>query len=365
MNTEAIGGQMSLIDLYSDARTQPSRAMRSFMAEAEVGDEQEGEDPTVNTLIEQTCSLLGTEAAVYLPSGTMCNEIAIRVHCSPGDEIICHDSAHIIHFESGAPAALSGAMIRPISGPHGQFSAEAVEAAVRSDVRHDRYAPRSRLVVIEQTANLAGGTVWSPGNIERIVAVGKKHDLRMHMDGARLFNACAASGLPATAYARHFDSVWVDFSKGLGAPVGAVLAGSAQFIREAWRFKQQWGGSMRQAGIIAAGCLYALRNNLSRLELDHELAVQLARGLSAIPGLRVDPERVETNIVLFDVADFDDSAETFVRRMRARGIGFGAFGLNVVRAVTHMDISAKDIQRVVETVASAAHSRSASAAASS
>ena len=238
------------VDLYSDTVTRPTADMRRFMCEAEVGDEQKMEDPTVNLLCEMVAELLGKEAAVFLPSGTMCNEIALRVHARPGDEVIAHATAHPIHFESGGPGALAGVNMRSIEGPRGQFDAAAVEAAVRPAFRH---FPRSRLVWVEQTSNLGGGSMWPLARIEAVTAVARRHGLATHLDGARLMNAVVASGVAARDYAASFDSAWIDFTKGLGAPVGAALAGSRAFIDEAWRLKQQMGGAMRQAGIIAAG----------------------------------------------------------------------------------------------------------------
>src|SRR5262249_28101668 len=249
------------VDLYSDTVTRPTADMRRFMCEAEVGDEQKLEDPTVNQLCEMVAELLGKEAAVFLPSGTMCNEIALRVHARPGEEVIAHHTAHPIHFESGGPGALAGVNMRGIDGPRGQFDADAVEAAVRPPFRH---FPRSRLVWVEQTSNLGGGSVWRLARIQAVTAVARRHGLATHLDGARLLNAVVASGVSARDYAAPFDSVWIDFTKGLGAPVGAALAGSRAFIDEAWRCKQQMGGAMRQAGIIAAGGRGARPHNRQR-----------------------------------------------------------------------------------------------------
>src|SRR5713101_6579589 len=255
-------GERIDVDLSSDTVTRPTADMRRFMCEAEVGDEQKLEDPTVNQLCEMVAELLGKEAAVFLPSGTMCNEIALRVHARPGEEVIAHHTAHPINFETGGPGALAGVNVRAIDGPRGQFDAAAVEAAVRPS---SRYAPRTRLVRGEQTSNLGGGSVWSLARLEAVTAVARRHGLATHMDGARLMNAVVARGVSARDYAAFFDSAWIDFTKGLGAPVGAALAGSRAFIDEAWRCKQQMGGAMRQAGIIAAGGVYALRHHVRRL----------------------------------------------------------------------------------------------------
>ena len=331
------------VDLYSDTVTRPTGAMRRFMCEAEVGDEQKGEDPTVNQLQEVVAELLGKEAAVFLPSGTMCNEIAMRVHCRPGDEMLAHRTAHPIHFETGGPAALAGVNVRALDGPRGQFDPAAVEEAVRPD---NRYFPRSRLLWVEQTSNLGGGSVWPLPRIEGVVAAGRRHGLATHLDGARLMNAVVASGVSARAYAGLFDSAWIDFTKGLGAPVGAALAGSRGFIAEAWRCKQQMGGAMRQAGIIAAGGLYALRHHVERLAEDHVHARRLAEGLAGLPGIKLDPAEVETNIVFFDLTGALD-APTAVERLLALGVRMGALGPRTVRAVTHLDVSAAAIERAL------------------
>ncbi len=331
------------VDLSSDTVTKPSVAMRRFMCDAEVGDEQKGEDPTVNQLQETVAELLGKEAAVFLPSGTMCNEIAMRVHCRPGDEMLAHRTAHPIHFETGGPAALAGINVRPLDGLRGQFDAAAVHEAVRPD---SRYFPRSRLLWVEQTSNLGGGSVWPLDRIESAVQAGRQHGLAAHMDGARLMNAVVKSGVSARTYAQPFDSAWIDFSKGLGAPVGAALAGSRAFIAEAWRLKQQMGGAMRQAGIIAAGGLYALRHLVERLAEDHAHARRLAEGLAELPGIKLDPAEVETNIVFFDVTGALD-APTAVERLLSRGVRMGALGPRTVRAVTHLDVSTAGIDRTL------------------
>ncbi len=332
------------VDLYSDTVTRPTPAMRRFMCEAEVGDEQKGEDPTVNHLQEMVAELLGQEAAVFLPSGTMCNEIAMRVHCRPGDEMLAHRTAHPIHFETGGPAALAGVNVRPLDGARGQFDVTAVHEGVRPD---SRYSPRSRLLWVEQTSNLGGGAVWSLDRIESVVAAGRRHGLAAHMDGARLMNAVVASGVSARAYARPFDSAWIDFTKGLGAPVGAALAGSREFIAEAWRFKQQMGGAMRQAGIIAAGGVYALTHHVARLALDHVHARRLAEGLAELPGIKLDPAEVETNLVFFDVTGSVD-APTAVKRLLAHGVRMGDMGPRTIRAVTHLDVDSAGIDRALE-----------------
>jgi threonine aldolase len=332
------------VDLYSDTLTKPTREMRAFMCDAEVGDEQKGEDPTVNALQDEVAGLLGKDAAVFLPSGTMCNEIALRVHCRPGDEMLAHRTAHPIHFEGGGPAALAGVNTSVLDGPRGQYEAAAVEAAIRPA---SRYMPRSRLLWVEQTSNLGGGSVWPLARIAAVTDVARRHGLRTHLDGARLMNAVVASGVSAREYAEPFDSVWIDFTKGLGAPVGAALAGAREFIQEAWRLKQQMGGAMRQAGIIAAGGLFALRHHVKRLADDHANARRLAEGLAALPGVVIDPATVDTNLVFFDLRGPLD-AEAAVAALLARGVRMGAMGPRTVRAVTHLDVTADHIEQALE-----------------
>ena len=331
------------IDLYSDTVTRPTAEMRRFMCEAEVGDEQKHEDPTVNLLEEMVADLLGKEAAVFLPSGTMCNEIALRVHCRPGEEMLAHRTAHPIHFESGGPAALAGVNVRPLDGARGQFDVDALEAGIRPDGRH---FPRSRLVWVEQTSNLGGGSVWPLARIEAVAAVARRHGLATHLDGARLMNAVVASGVSAREYAAPFDSAWIDFTKGLGAPVGAALAGSRAFIDEAWRCKQQMGGAMRQAGIIAAGGIWALRHHVKRLAEDHANARRLAEGLARRPGVSLDPKTIDTNIVFFELTG-SLTAPVACERMLARGVRMGALGARTIRAVTHLDVDAAAIERAL------------------
>jgi threonine aldolase len=332
------------IDLFSDTLTKPTPEMRRFMCDAEVGDEQKFEDPTVNLLQEMVAELLGKEAALFLPSGTMCNQIAIRIHCRPGEEVLCDKTAHPLNFEGGGPAALAGAMMQGLDGKNGVFTASQVEAAIRPI---NRYAPRTRLVSVEQTSNMGGGTVWPLATILEVCAVARKHQLATHMDGARLMNAVIASKVPARQFAAEMDSSWVDLSKGLGAPVGAVLAGSRNFIQEAWQWKQRMGGAMRQSGIIAAAGVYALRHHVERLALDHENAQRLACGLQGIPGLIVDPNRVETNIVILDVSQAGRSPQQIIDCLLERGLRLSPAGASCLRAVTHLDISRGDIDEAL------------------
>ena len=336
-----------MIDLFSDTKTKPTAAMRHAMAQADVGDERAGEDPTVNRLVARCAALLGKPAALYLPSGTMCNEIALAVHCKPGDEVICDATAHIIGFEGGGPAALAGAMLNTIEGTRGIFSA----AQLREKIHPDRpYAPRQRLVEVEQTANLGGGAIWPLPVLREVAQTGHAAGLATHMDGARLLNACVASGVSAEDYARDFDSVWIDFSKGLGAPGGAVLAGAAEFVAEATRLKLRWGGAMRQSGIIAAACEYALDHHVQRLADDHANAKRLAAGIATLRGVRIDVATVETNLVYFDVVDAAWDAEKLCAALLARGVRMSVMGPRLVRAVTHLDVADSDIDRALEAL---------------
>jgi threonine aldolase len=321
--------------------------MRAAIAAAEVGDEQRGRDPTTNALQERVAELLGHEAAVFLPSGTMCNEIAFRVHARPGgDEVLLDRTSHPVGFEAGGPAQLAGLMIRTLDGDRGVFTADQLEAAIRPP--YNRYAPRSRLVSVEQTTNLGGGRVWPLDTVRAVLDVARRHGLKAHLDGARLMNAVVASGVPASAYAGGFDSAWLDFTKGLGAPVGAVLAGSQELIDEAWRWKQMLGGALRQSGVLAAACVYALENHVERLAVDHEHARLFAEGLAALPGVALDPSTVETNIVIFGV----DDAPALVALVADR-VELQAVDARRIRAVTHLDVGREDVQRALDAVAGA------------
>jgi len=333
------------VDFYSDTVTRPTPAMRRAMAEAEVGDEQQREDPTVNLLQDMVAELLGKEAALFLPSGTMCNQVAFAVHCRPGDEILLQEQAHPLLFEVGGPAAMVGAVLRPLVGPRGLFTADQVRQAVRPPAY---YMPRTRAVSIEQTSNVIGGICWPIEQIEAVCSAAHDAGLVAHMDGARMMNAVVASRTPANRFAAAFDSIWLDLSKGLGAPVGAVLAGSREFIEEAWRYKQRFGGAMRQAGIIAAAGVYALKHHVDRLTQDHERARQLAQELASIPGIQLDPGAVETNIVIFDVHQAGLTGDEFnARTMRSHGVRFSVLGPHTVRAVTHLDIPADGIDQAI------------------
>ncbi len=334
-----------MVNLYSDTQTRPTPEMREAIARAEVGDEQRRDDPTTVALEERVAALLGHEAAVFLPSGTMCNEIAIRLHIRPGgDEILLGRDTHPLRFEGGAPAALSGAVMTIVDGDAGMFTPEALDAAIRSHPAGDRYAPRPRLVCVEQPTNMGGGRVWPLAQVEAVLDVAHEHGLRAHLDGARLMNAAVASGVDAADWGRGFDSAWLDFTKGLGAPVGACLAGSAALIAEAWRWKQMLGGAMRQSGIVAAAGLHALDHHVDRLADDHARARRLAEGLAALPGVDIDAATVETNIVIFGVPD----APAFCAALERADVGMLPVGPDRVRAVTHLDVDDAGIERALD-----------------
>ncbi|MBN9008283.1 MAG: threonine aldolase family protein [Rhizobiales bacterium] len=332
------------INLLSDTQTRPTPAMREAIARADVGDEQIGDDPTVNLLCERVADLLGKEAAVFMPSGTMCNVSATLAHCRPGDEIVAHETAHIIAREGGAHAALGGFQVTRLPGPDGQFSVETFRAALHP---RTRYEPPQTVVSVEQTANIGGGTVWKKDTLDAVAALGKSNGMATHMDGARLLNACVATGIGARDMSAGWDSVWIDFSKGLGAPVGAAIAGSRDFIDEVWRWKQRLGGSMRQAGVCAAACVYALDHHVDRLADDHANARALARGLSQISGMEV--QQPETNLVFFNPAGAGVPGQQMVAKLRERGVLLAMMD-GRIRACTHLDVSAAMIEETVSLV---------------
>jgi threonine aldolase len=332
------------INLLSDTQTRPTPAMREAIARADVGDEQTGDDPTVNVLCERVADLLGKQAAVFMPSGTMCNVAATLVHCRPGDEILAHETAHIISREGGAHAALGGFQITPLPGADGQFSPESLRNALHP---RSRYQPPQTVVSVEQTANIGGGTIWKKAALDEVAQIAKRNGLATHMDGARLLNASVATGISAREMALGWDTAWIDFSKGLGAPVGAAIAGSREFIDEVWRWKQRLGGSMRQAGICAAACVYALDHHVDRLADDHANARTLARGLAQIDGMEV--QQPETNLVFFKPDGAGVTGEKMVGRLRQRGVLLAMMD-GRIRACTHLDISAEMIEETVGLV---------------
>ena len=335
-------------NLYSDTQSQPTPGMRQAMAEAEVGDEQHRLDPSVNRLCDEVAKRLGKEDAVFLPSGTMCNQIALAVHCTAGDEIIADRSAHIINYEAGGPASMAGSLVYVLDGENGIFEPADVEGAIRGGTFHE---PRSRLVVVEQTSNRGGGAVWPLERLQAVSKVARGGGLSVHMDGARLMNAVVAAGVPAAEFAATVDSVWLDLSKGLGCPVGAVLAGSREFIHEAWRWKHRIGGAMRQAGVIAAAGSWALEHHVDRLAEDHDNARFLAERISALDGIVLVNDRIETNLVFFDVSGTGLSARDISARLREEGIWIGAINEQRMRAVTHLDVAREDVIEASDALA--------------
>ena len=334
-----------VIDLRSDTVTRPTAGMRTAMANAAVGDDVFGDDPTVNALEERVADMFGKEAAVFVPSGTMANQVSIRAHTEPGTEIICHLDSHIYNYEGGAPFALSGCSIKLLDGPRGMFTAEQMRAAVRPD---DQHFPRTALVVMENTQNRGGGAVWSVEQTASVADAAHELGLKVHLDGARLMNACVASGRGPAEFARSCDSVTICFSKGLGAPVGSAVAGDKAFIARARRNRKMFGGAMRQAGILAAAAIYALDHHVDRLTEDHAHAARLAELIARCPGLKVvEPE---TNIVYFDVDPALGTAGALVDALRARGVWMIAVAPQRIRAVTHLDVSAEDVERAGEAV---------------
>lgn len=330
-----------LVDLRSDTVTRPTPAMREAMARAEVGDDVLGDDPTVIALQERVARLMGKEAACFVPSGTMANQTAIRAHTEPGDEVICHEDSHIIHYETGSPAALSGVMVHPLRGERGQFDAPDVDAAVRPAQHH--YAA-SRLLIVENTHNRGGGSVWPMDRIEAVTAAARRRGLRCHLDGARIWNASAATGIEPAAYARHFDTVSCCFSKGLGAPAGSAVAGSAAVIARVHRFRKMFGGTMRQTGVLAAACIHALDRHVGRLSDDHARARRLAALVAETPGLRV-PAAVETNMVFVDIDPRLGTAADLCAALRQRGVLALPNLSHRVRLVLHLDVSDAGVER--------------------
>jgi threonine aldolase len=339
-----------MIDLRSDTVTKPTDEMRRAMAHAEVGDDVYGGDPTVQKLEARVCEVLGKEAAVFVPSGSMSNQVAMRTHTEPGSLVLMDAGSHMVLNEGGGAAAFSGLTVRPVQSHRGIFDGAAVEAVL--EVPHafnpTHLMPPPSMLCIENTHNVGGGVVWPMETLLDAVAVGRKHGLAVHMDGARLWHASAASGVTEAEYAAPFDTVSVCFSKGLGAPIGSTLVGSADLIQRARRFKQQFGGGLRQAGIIAAGALHALEHHRDRIPEDHENARVLAEGLANMPGIELDATGIETNIIRFVVTAMP--AGPFVERCHAEGVFMLPGGTHGVRAVTHMDVSRSDIDKALDVV---------------
>ncbi len=335
------------IDLRSDTVTRPTPAMRAAMLAAEVGDDVFGEDPTINHLQEKLAELLGKEAALFVPSGTMSNQICVRAHTHPGDELLCETTCHIYNNEAGAPAALSGVTCRTLEGDYGIVDVTQLEGKVRPA---DDHQVHTRLVCLENTHNRGGGRVYPLEKIQGISTWAHKSGLAMHLDGARLWNAVVATGVPLVDWARPFDSVSVCFSKGLGAPLGSALAGSREFVTRARRIRKMFGGGMRQAGFAAAACVYALDHHIDRLAEDHQNARVIAQAIADTAGLRLDPPEVETNLIWFEVDPELGTARAVATSLKQRGVLVHAAGPQVLRACTHLDVSAAQAERAAETI---------------
>lgn len=336
-----------MIDLRSDTVTRPSAAMRTAMCNAEVGDDVFGEDPTVNRLQSKVAALLGKEDALFVPSGTMGNQTCIKVHTQPGDEVIVERDSHVFNYETAGGAFLSSVQVHPVEGIRGVMSVEAVKRAVRPRVY---YMPRTRLLCMENTHNRAGGTIYPIEAIKMLHTLAREEGMMLHLDGARLWNACAVTGIAPSEYASYFDSVSVCLSKGLGAPVGSVIAGTKDFIEQARRYRKIFGGGMRQAGILAAAGIYALDNNRERLKEDHEKASYLARELARVPGFTVDLESVQTNIVIFSVEKSGRMPEDILAALRERGVLVTMGNYMGLRAVAHMDVSLEQVKEAARVI---------------
>jgi threonine aldolase len=342
------------IDLRSDTVTRPTDAMWDAMRSAPLGDDVLGDEPSVQAFEEAVAAKVGKEAALFTPSGTMANQLAIRGACEAGDEIIAHRESHIIHYETGGPAALSGCMVAGLDGDAGMFAADAVHAAIR---HRDIHAPRSRMLVVENTHNRGGGSVWSMERFRSVTDAAREHDLHVHVDGARFFNAATAAGYEPSEFAALTDTMSICFSKGLGAPVGSVLLGPRKFIDRSRRFRKMLGGGMRQSGILAAAGHYALDHHVARLAEDHANAVRLADGLAKIHGIDVDSpfDGLRTNIVFFRPDPAWGGAPAVAEQLLARGVKVLALDPDRIRAITHLDVDAADIDRAIEIVAGLAH----------
>ena len=333
------------IDLRSDTVTKPSPEMRRAMFGAEVGDDVFGEDPTANLLQEKVADLLGKERALFVPSGVMGNQLCVKVHTEPGDEVILEYDSHIFNYEITAPSIISGVQLHPLLGRRGIITADEIKRAVRPLAY---YVPRTSLVCIENTHNRAGGTIFPLEEIRRIRNLADDVGFKMHLDGARLWNASVATGVPLHEYCRYFDTVSVCFSKGLGAPVGSAIAGGAELIERAHRFRKILGGGMRQIGILAAAALYAVDHNIARLKEDHAKARHLAEGVSHLKALKVDMETVQSNIILIDVGETGHPTDRALSMLQERGVLLTPEKGTNVRAVTHLDVSSAQIEQAVE-----------------
>ena len=336
-----------VIDLRSDTVTKPTPGMRAAMAAAEVGDDVFFEDPTVNRLQERVAALLGKEAALFVPSGTMSNQVCVKTHTQPGDELLLETTCHIYNYEAGGPAVLSGVMCRTLDGDFGVLDVTQLEGKIRPDNEH---LVRTRLVCLENTHNRGGGRVYPLEKIQAISVWARANGLALHLDGARLWNAVMASGVPAAEWARHFDTVSVCFSKGLGAPIGSALAGPRAFVARARKVRKLFGGGMRQAGVAAAAALYAVDHHVERLADDHRNAQVIAQAVADTPGLRLTPPEVETNLIWLDVDPELGTAKDVAAALKQRGVVVHTPGPQTIRACTHLDVSAAQAERAAETI---------------
>jgi threonine aldolase len=336
------------IDLRSDTVTKPSEAMRKAIYNAEVGDDVFQEDPTVNELQEYSAELLGKEAALFVSSGVMGNQICLNVHTNPADEVICERDAHIFQYESGSPAVLSGIQLMPIDGKNGVITPEQIEPFIRPESAY--YMPRTKVIEIENTHNRAGGMIHPLDNIVKVEKLARKYNLKYHLDGARIWNASVAAKISVKEYASHFDSISCCLSKGLGAPVGSIIAGSKEFIKEAFRVRKAWGGGMRQVGILAAAGLYALKNNIDRLEEDHQKAKMIAAAINELPSLEIDLNTVQTNIIIFRSKTFN--VEEAINKCKERGLLISEGKVGYLRAITHLDVNFDDTNKAIDIIKS-------------
>ena len=331
------------IDLRSDTVTKPSPEMRKVMAEAEVGDDVFKEDPTVNKLEKFTAELLGKEAALYVPSGVMGNQICLNVLTQPADEVICESDSHIFNYESGSPAALSGIQLLPIKGEQGVITPEQVEPFIRPKSAY--YMPRTKVIEVENTHNRAGGTINPIENIIDLEKLADKYGLKKHLDGARIWNASVETKISVAEYASHFDSISCCLSKGLGAPVGSIIAGDKDFITEAYRVRKSFGGGMRQVGILAAAGLYALENNRERLKEDHEKAKMLDDVIDKNLNFKIDLSAVQTNILIFEPLTL--SVEEALEKCKEKGLLLSVGTVGSLRAIIHLDVHDEDIKETI------------------
>ncbi len=336
-----------MIDLRSDTVTKPTPGMREAMVQAEVGDDVYGEDPTVNALEAKAARLLGKDSALFVPTGVMANQLCLRLHTRPGDEVLVEGTAHIIHYEGGSASALSQVQLCCVEGDRGLLTAEGILSAIRPQDVHN---PPTTLLCLEQTHNFGGGSVYPLSTVREITKLAGEQGLALHLDGARLFNAVVASGVAAAEFAKPFDTVSFCLSKGLGAPVGSLIVSTKDKIAKLRRLRKMFGGGMRQAGILAAAGLYALEHHMTRLQEDHDNAKSFALQLQQIPTVYVDPDRVETNIVLFEVVRNDRSTQELVQAFKEGGVLLNAIGAHLFRAVTHLNVSNTDVEQATHNI---------------